>query len=163
MGHDNVALIHVTLIPYLHASGEMKTKPTQASVKELQGMGIQPDVIVCRTEYPLEPGLKDKIALFCNVPASHVLQNLDVETLYEAPLAMEKEHLADVICECLKLDCPEPDLKDWEAMVDSLRHPNKEVKNALPGKYIALLEKQIYQCRRVFKARRSCPQEQCQH
>ena len=113
MGHDNVALIHVTLIPYLHASGEMKTKPTQASVKELQGMGIQPDVIVCRTEYPLEPGLKDKIALFCNVPASHVLQNLDVETLYEAPLAMEKEHLADVICECLKLDCPEPDITEW--------------------------------------------------
>lgn len=83
-------LIHVTLIPYLKASGEMKTKPTQASVKELQGMGIQPDVIVCRTELPLEEGLKDKIALFCNVPTKSVLQNLDVETLYEAPLAMEK-------------------------------------------------------------------------
>ena len=122
MGHDNVALIHVTLIPYLHASGEMKTKPTQASVKELQGMGIQPDVIVCRTEYPLEPGLKDKIALFCNVPASHVLQNLDVETLYEAPLAMEKEHLADVICECLKLDCPEPDITEWENMVNTIKN-----------------------------------------
>ena len=84
-------LIHVTLIPYLKASQEMKTKPTQASVKDLQGMGIQPDIIVCRSEYPLDDGIKDKIALFCNVPADHVLQNLDVEYLYEAPLAMEKE------------------------------------------------------------------------
>jgi CTP synthase len=138
MGHDNVALIHVTLIPYLHASGEMKTKPTQASVKELQGMGIQPDVIVCRTEYPLEPGLKDKIALFCNVPASHVLQNLDVETLYEAPLAMEKEHLADVICECLKLDCPEPDITEWENMVNTIKNLEKDVTVALVGKYTSL-------------------------
>ena len=84
MGHDNVALIHVTLIPYLHASQEMKTKPTQASVKELQGMGIQPDILVCRSEHPLDQGIKDKIALFCNVPSDHVLQNLDVEYLYEA-------------------------------------------------------------------------------
>lgn len=80
-------------VPYLKASGELKTKPTQASVKELQSMGIQPDILVCRSELPLEPGIKDKIALFCNVPSSHVLQNLDVEYLYEAPLAMEKEHL----------------------------------------------------------------------
>ena len=137
-GHDNVILIHVTLIPYLKASQEMKTKPTQASVKELQGMGIQPDILVCRSEYPLGTGIKDKLALFCNVPANHVLQNLDVEYLYEAPLAMEEEHLAQVVCECLHLNCPEPDLKDWEAMVDALRHPNKEVKIALVGKYIAL-------------------------
>ena len=93
VGRENAILIHVTLIPYLKASGEMKTKPTQASVKELQGMGIQPDILVCRTEHPLEPGIKDKIALFCNVPKSHVLQNLDVEILYDAPLAMEEEHL----------------------------------------------------------------------
>ena len=117
VGHENAILIHVTLIPYLRASGEMKTKPTQASVKELQGMGIQPDVIVCRSELPLDNGIKDKIALFCNVPSDHVLQNLDVEYLYEAPLAMEKEHLAQVVCDCLKLDCPEPDLEDWKAMV----------------------------------------------
>ena len=137
-GHDNALLIHVTLIPYLKASGELKTKPTQASVKELQGMGIQPDIIVCRSEHELDQSLKDKIALFCNVPNSHVLQNLDVEYLYEAPLAMEKENLAKVACEALHLACPEPDLKDWEAMVDALRHPNKEVKIALVGKYIAL-------------------------
>lgn len=101
-------------------------------------MGIQPDVIVCRTEHPLEPGLKDKIALFCNVPASHVLQNLDVETLYEAPLAMEKEHLADVICECLKLDCPEPDITEWENMVNTIKNLEKDVTVALVGKYTSL-------------------------
>lgn len=138
VGHDNAILIHVTLIPYLRASQEMKTKPTQASVKELQGMGIQPDIIVCRSEYPLDTGLKEKIALFCNVPKSHVLQNLDVEYLYEAPLAMEKEQLAQVACECLKLDCPQPDLSDWTAMVESLRSPTDEVTIALVGKYIQL-------------------------
>ena len=138
VGHDNCILIHVTLMPYLHASGEMKTKPTQASVKELQGMGIQPDIIVCRTEVPLEKGIKDKISLFCNVPKNHVLQNLDVETLYEAPLAMEKEHLADVVCESLHLDCPTPDLTEWEQMVNNLKNPTKEVTVALVGKYTQL-------------------------
>ncbi len=138
VGKENVILIHVTLIPYIKASGELKTKPTQASVKELQGMGIQPDIIVCRSEQPLDQGLKDKIALFCNVPSNHVLQNLDVEYLYEAPLAMEKENLAQVACECLHLDCPTPDLKDWEEMVEALRSPNKEVNIALVGKYIQL-------------------------
>ena len=138
VGRENAALIHVTLIPYLKASGEMKTKPTQASVKALQGMGIQPDVIVCRTELPLERGIKDKISLFCNVPKEHVLQNLDVEYLYEAPLAMEEEHLAQVVCECLDLPCPEPDLTDWIEMVNKLRHPVTEVTVALVGKYIQL-------------------------
>ncbi len=138
VGHENAILIHVTLIPYISASGEIKTKPTQASVKELQGMGIQPDIIVCRSEHPLDQGIKDKIALFCNVPDSHVLQNLDVEYLYEAPLAMEKENLAQVACECLHLDCPKPDLTDWIDMVDALRNPDKEVEIALVGKYISL-------------------------
>lgn len=138
VGRENAILIHVTLIPYLKASGEIKTKPTQASVKELQGMGIQPDIIVCRTEVPLEQEIKDKIALFCNVPAKHVMQNLDVETLYEAPLAMEKEHLADIACECLDLDCPKPDVKEWEDMVHALKHPEKEATIALVGKYTAL-------------------------
>ena len=138
VGHENAILIHVTLIPYISASQELKTKPTQASVKDLQGMGIQPDIIVCRSEHPLEQSIKDKIALFCNVPSSHVLQNLDVEYLYEAPLAMEKERLAQVACECLHLDCPEPDLKDWEKMVDDLKHPTDEVQIALVGKYVSL-------------------------
>ena len=138
VGHENAILIHVTLIPYIKASGELKTKPTQASVKDLQGMGIWPDIIVCRSEHPLDNHLKDKIALFCNVPSSHVLQNLDVEYLYEAPLAMEKEHLAQVACECLHLPCPEPDLTDWTSMVEALRHPTSEVHIAIVGKYIQL-------------------------
>ncbi len=138
IGHENAILIHVTLIPYLKASQEMKTKPTQASVKELQGMGLWPDILVCRSEHPLDQGIKDKIALFCNVPNNHVLQNLDVEYLYEAPLAMENEHLAQVACECLKLECPEPDLTDWKAMVEDLRTPTSEVTIALVGKYVQL-------------------------
>ncbi|GFI25593.1 CTP synthase [Lachnospiraceae bacterium] len=138
IGHENAILIHVTLIPYIKASGELKTKPTQASVKDLQGMGIQPDIIVCRSEHPLDQGLKDKIALFCNVPSDHVMQNLDVEYLYEAPLAMEQEGLATVACECLNLDCLNPNLDDWKQMVNDLRHPDKEVNIALVGKYTQL-------------------------
>lgn len=138
VGHDNAILIHVTLIPYLKASGELKTKPTQASVKDLQGMGIWPDILVCRSEKPLDDGIRGKIALFCNVPKNHVLQNLDVEVLYEAPLAMEEEHLAQVACESLKLDCPEPDLDEWRAMIDAWKHPEHEVTVALVGKYTQL-------------------------
>ena len=137
-GMENCCYIHVVLVPYISGSDEYKSKPAQHSVKELQGMGIQPDIIVCRSEHPLDQQIKDKIALFCNVPNSHVLQNLDVEYLYEAPLAMEKEHLAQVACDCLKLDCPEPDLSDWEHMVAQLRSPKHEVKIALVGKYIQL-------------------------
>ena len=138
IGRENAILIHVTLIPYLRVSGEQKSKPTQASVKELQSLGIQPDIIVCRSELPLEDGIKDKIALFCNVPSNHVLQNLDVEYLYEAPLAMERECLAQVACECMHLECPTPDLTDWEKMVQDLRSLDKEVNIALVGKYIQL-------------------------
>ena len=138
VGHDNCILIHVALMVYLPASQEMKTKPIQMSVKELQRLGIQPDMVVCRTEYPLNNDLKDKISLFCNVPSSHVIQNLTVDMLYEAPLAMEKEHLAEIACECLKLDCPAPDLDEWKAMVQSAKNPTREVTVALVGKYIAL-------------------------
>ena len=138
IGHENAIMIHVTLIPYLKASGELKTKPTQTSVKMLQSIGIMPDILVCRSEHPVTQDIKDKIALFCNVPSSHVLQNLDVEYLYEAPLAMEKEHLADVVLECLKLEDPTPDLTDWIEMVDNLRNLKNHVKIALVGKYIAL-------------------------
>lgn len=138
VGKENAVLVHVTLIPYLKASGELKTKPTQASVKELQGMGLWPDILVCRSEYELPEDLKEKIALFCNVPRTHVLQNMDVEYLYEAPLAMEKENLAQVVCETLHLPCPEPDLEDWKAMVDSLRNPVSETEIAIVGKYVQL-------------------------
>ena len=101
-------------------------------------MGIWPDILVCRSEHPLDDGLRGKIALFCNVPKTHVLQNLDVEVLYEAPLAMEEEHLAEVACQCLNLPCPEPDLAEWRAMIDAWKHPEKEVTVALVGKYIQL-------------------------
>ncbi len=138
VGHENAILVHVTLIPYLKASGEMKTKPTQASVKELQGMGLWPDIIVCRSEHPIDQQIRDKVALFCNVPSSHVLQNLDVEYLYEVPLEMEKENLAQAACECLHMNPPEPDLEDWKEMVKALRSPTQEVEVALVGKYTAL-------------------------
>ena len=138
VGHDNAVLIHVTLIPYLKASEELKTKPTQASVKELQGMGIQPDVLVCRSEHELTDEIKAKIALLCNVPVSHVLQNLDVEYLYEAPLAMEKEKLADVVLESLRLENRKPDLTEWKQMVSDLRNPESEVNIAMVGKYTQL-------------------------
>lgn len=138
VGHENAILIHVTLIPYLRASGELKSKPTQQSVKELQAMGLWPDILVCRSEYPIPRELKAKIALFCNVPEDHVLQNLDVEYLYEAPLAMEKENLAQVVCESLKIVCPEPDLLEWREMVHHLRNPETEVEIAIVGKYVRL-------------------------
>ncbi len=138
VGHKNCIMIHVTLIPYLKASGELKTKPTQASVKSLQGMGIQPDILVCRSDYPLDKELKNKISRFCNVPVECVIQNLDVDVLYEVPLAMEQERLANVVCDCLQVPCPEPDLSDWTAMVEAWKHPSKTVKVALVGKYTSL-------------------------
>lgn len=138
VGHENAILIHVTLIPYLKASGELKTKPTQQSVKELQSMGLWPDLIVCRSEYPLPDELKAKVALFCNVPVDHVLQNLDVEYLYEAPVAMEKERFAQVVCESLALPCPEPDLTEWKNMLYNLRNPKYEVEISIVGKYTQL-------------------------
>ena len=126
MGRENAVLVHVTLIPFLRASQEMKTKPTQASVR------------VCRSEYPLTDGIREKIALFCNIDSKRVIQNLDVEYLYEAPLAMERENLAQVVCDCLKLPCQEPDLREWNEMVERLCHPKNTVTVALVGKYVEL-------------------------
>ncbi len=141
VGHENCIMIHVTLIPYLRASGELKTKPTQASVKNLQAMGIQPDILVCRSDMPLDQGIKDKIALFCNVPSENVIENLDVDVLYGVPLALEKEHLADVTCKCLKMPCPAPEpnaWNEWTGMVDAWRNAKKKVSVALVGKYVSL-------------------------
>ena len=138
VGRENAIIILVTLIPYLKASQEMKTKPTQMAVKELQGMGMQPDILVCRSDYPIDDGMRQKISLFCNVPVRNVLQNLDVEYLYELPLVLEKEDFGNVACECLGLANPTPDLSDWEKMISDLKHPRKEVTVALVGKYTAL-------------------------
>ena len=138
VGKENAIMIQVTLIPYLKASGEMKTKPTQMSVKQLQSMGIWPDILVCRSDYPVDDKMKEKIGLFCNVRKEHVLQNLDAASLYEVPLMMEEEHLAQAVCECLHIPCPEPDLSDWKQLVDNLHSSEKEVTIAIVGKYVAL-------------------------
>ncbi len=138
VGRKNAIMIQVTLIPYLKASGEMKTKPTQMSVKSLQSMGIWPDILVCRSDYPVDDSMRAKIALFCNLPKEHVLQNLDARSLYEVPLMMEEEHLAQAVCECLDLPCPEPDLTEWKQMVENFHHPKHSVTIALVGKYVAL-------------------------
>lgn len=138
IGHDNACLMLVSLLPYLRCSREMKTKPTQMAVKSMQSMGLQPDVIICRSEVELSSSIRKKIALFCNVPEAHVLQNLDVDYLYEAPLMLENEHIADVVLQALHLPDPEPDLTEWKEMVARLRHPKTEVTVALVGKYTAL-------------------------
>ena len=137
-GEGNVMLILVSLVPYLRCSQELKTKPTQQAVRSMQGMGLQPDVIVCRTETELPGEVKDKIALFCNVPKEHVFTNMDVPSLYEIPLILEDEHLAQAACGILKLPCPEPDLSDWREMVDAMKSSDKTVRIALVGKYTQL-------------------------
>ena len=131
-------MIHVTLMPYLHGSEELKTKPTQASVRELQRMGIRADIIVCRSEYKIPQAMRDKIALFCNVPVTHVLENLNASSIYEVPLMMEEEHLAEVVCDCLRIPCPEPDLSDWNRIVNAMRNPRIKITIALVGKYTQL-------------------------
>lgn len=138
VGKDNCMYIHVTLVPYLTMSGEQKSKPTQHSVKELLGLGIQPDVIVCRSEKRLCKELTDKIGLFCNIPGDWVIQNLDCDILYEVPLHLEEEGLAEVVCKRLKLDCVQPDLTEWTSLVNRIRKLEKKVKIALVGKYVAL-------------------------
>ncbi|MBR4168491.1 MAG: CTP synthase [Lachnospiraceae bacterium] len=138
IGRENAIMIQVTLIPYLKASGEMKTKPTQMSVKSLQSMGIWPDILVCRSDYPVDDHIREKIALFCNVKKEHVLQNLDAKSLYEVPLLLEKEKLAQAVLECLHLPCPEPDLDAWKQMVNDLHHPLHTVTIGLVGKYVSL-------------------------
>ena len=137
-GEGNVMLILVSLVPFLRCSQELKTKPTQQAVRSMQGMGLQPDVIVCRTETELPGEVKDKIALFCNVPKEHVFTNMDVPSLYEIPLILEEEHLAQAACSILKLPCPEPDLSDWREMVDAMKSSDKTVRIALVGKYTQL-------------------------
>ncbi len=141
VGRENVLYVHVTLVPYLKMSGEIKTKPTQHSVKELQNIGITPDVLVCRTELDLGEENKRKIAMFCNVTSDAVIQNKDASILYEVPLELENEGLADVVCKKLKLKCEEPDLKEWTSMVNNIKsicNSKRVVTIGLVGKYIEL-------------------------
>ncbi|MBM7561279.1 CTP synthase [Fusibacter tunisiensis] len=138
VGHENVMYIHLTLLPYLGKAGEVKTKPTQHSVKELRGIGIQPDLIVCRTEKPVTAELKGKIAMFCSVPENRVIQNVDSDTLYSVPLALEKEGLSKIVCDFFKLSCKAPDLSAWEKIVTIEQHLKKKVSIGLVGKYVEL-------------------------
>jgi len=138
VGRENCMFIHVTLVPYLEKSGELKSKPTQHSVKELLSLGIQPDVIVCRTALSMSKDLRDKLALFCNVSKNSIIENMDVQSLYEVPLMLEKEGLANVVCKRLSLNCTQPDLCDWTRMVEKHKNLSGRIKVALVGKYVAL-------------------------
>jgi len=130
--------IHVTLVPYLKCSGEHKSKPTQHSVKELRAMGISPNIIIARADEPLSGDIKDKIALFCNVKPDCVIENIDVASLYEAPLMLHQNGLDRVVCRELKLKMPRPDIKEWRSMVKKISRRKKEVDIAIVGKYVRL-------------------------
>ncbi|MDE6779138.1 MAG: CTP synthase [Alistipes sp.] len=139
LGYRNTALVHLTLIPFMAASGELKTKPTQHSVKALLENGLQPDILVLRTEHPLTRELRRKVALFCNVDPEAVMESIDVPTIYEVPLRMHEQHLDEVVLS--KLDIPaeqEPDLDTWRAFVEKVKHPGSTVEIALVGKYTEL-------------------------
>ncbi len=137
-GRGNCLFIHVTLLPYIKKPGEIKTKPTQHSVHKLLSFGIQPDILVCRTEMPLDESIREKLALFCNVSMDSVIQNIDCSSVYELPLIFEKEGFARVVCERLGLDHPEPFLDDWKLLVEKARAPREKLNVALVGKYTEL-------------------------
>ncbi|MDD3424900.1 CTP synthase, partial [Sphaerochaeta sp.] len=138
VGRTNCLFIHVTLVPFLKSSAEHKSKPTQHSVKELMASGIFPDIIVTRSDEPLEQSIKDKIALFCNVKRDCVIENKTVPVLYEAPLMLHDEQLDTIVCRELNLTTKEPDLIEWEAMLTTIKAAKNHVRIALVGKYIQL-------------------------
>ncbi|WP_414842118.1 CTP synthase [Enterococcus saccharolyticus] len=138
VGSDNVLYIHTTLIPYLKAAGEMKTKPTQHSVKELRSLGIQPNILVVRTEQPVSQGTKDKLAQFCDVAPEAVIESLDVDTLYSIPLNLQKQKMDQIVCDYLKIDAPEADMTEWQALEEKVLNLKKSVRIALVGKYVEL-------------------------
>lgn len=138
IGSENSLFIHVTLVPFLRGSDEHKSKPTQHSVKELQGMGIKPDIIVLRSDEPLEKSIFDKISLFCNVKPDCVIENITLSNLYEAPLMLEKSNFSDVVCRELGITTQKPDLSEWTQMVDKIKTREKTVKIGLVGKYVGL-------------------------
>lgn len=138
VGRDNVLYIHVTLLPYLNSTQELKTKPTQHSVNELRRIGIQPDIIICRSDYPVTPEVRRKISLFCDVAEEEVIALPTVETIYEVPLILEEAGLGQSVVTRLSLDAAEPDLAEWREMVDRLKMPREKVNIALVGKYVEL-------------------------
>ena len=139
IGRENVMYIHMTLVPYLDKAGELKTKPTQHSVKELRGLGIQPDILICRTEQSLSDSLKDKIALFCDLKPEEVIENRDADSIYELPVMLENNNLSNLVIDHLGLEAKkEADLTDWNKIVDIINNPRGEVNIALVGKYVEL-------------------------
>ncbi|MCR5080857.1 MAG: CTP synthase [Treponema sp.] len=138
VGKENAIYIHVTLLPFLSGSDEHKTKPTQHSVKELQGMGIKPDIIVLRCDEKLEPSIFKKIAMFCNVSEDCVIENLTLPDLYQVPVMLKKQKMCDTVCRLLNINCPETDLTEWNEMLEKIQNRNKKVTIGLVGKYVQL-------------------------
>lgn len=138
VGSENVLYIHTTLIPYIKAAGEMKTKPTQHSVKELRSLGIQPNIIVVRTEQPVSTEMKEKIALFCDIKASEVIESRDEDTLYNVPLSLQAQKMDQIVLDHLKLDAPQADMTEWTELVHRVKNLSKKVRIALVGKYVSL-------------------------
>ena len=148
VGHENAILLHVTLVPYIKAAGELKTKPTQQSVAKLREIGLQPEVLICRTEKPLEADVREKLSLYCNVPISSVIEARDVEnSIYEFPLMLQTEGLDEKVCQLLHLDTRPADMERWKMVVHSIVNPSQRVKIAVVGKYVELQDayKSIYE------------------
>ncbi|WP_137597984.1 CTP synthase [Paucilactobacillus kaifaensis] len=143
VGAENVLYIHTTLIPILHAAGEMKTKPTQHSVKELRGLGIQPNILVVRTEKAITEDMRKKIALFCDVDPEAVIESRDVDTLYQIPLNLQQQHMDQIVCDQLHVTAPKANMEDWRQLVDHVRHLSKTIKIAMVGKYTDLQDAYI--------------------
>jgi CTP synthase len=140
LGQENCLFIHLTLIPYIKAAKELKTKPTQHSVKGLQEIGIQPDLVLCRTEVPLGHEIREKIALFCNVREDAVIEARDVASIYQVPIHFRKEGLDEIVVKLMKLDVPEPDLTEWEDMLRRMREADDEIRIAVVGKYVQIVD-----------------------
>ncbi len=136
VGRDNILYVHVTYLPYLTSTQELKTKPTQHSVNELRRMGIQPDIIICRSDYPISEGIKDKISLFCDVDRQAVIPLPTVSTIYEVPLVLQEEGLGQLVVDKLKLRAQQPDLSQWQELVEHLKTPREPIDIALVGKYV---------------------------
>lgn len=148
VGPRNVVILHVTLVPFIKAAGELKTKPSQQSIAKLREIGLHPQVLVCRTEHPLEQDVRQKLSMFCNVPLEAVVEARDVESsIYEMPLMLQKEHLDDTVCELLGLNVPPAEMTEWRNFVERVVHPKKRVRIAVVGKYIELQDayKSIYE------------------
>ncbi|AJD92368.1 CTP synthase [Jeotgalibacillus malaysiensis] len=143
VGRENVMYVHCTLVPYIKAAGEMKTKPTQHSVKELRSLGIQPNIIVLRTENPISQDMKDKIALFCDIDEKSVIEATDADTLYAVPLALQAQNMDQIVCDHFKLNAPQPEMTEWNALVDRVRNLKEKTRIALVGKYVELQDAYI--------------------